>query len=61
MDITESDTKALKLEMTEKIWLRYFNDVLRVRGIITLREYMKMESKIAGWTLAKKIIKSEKN
>lgn len=46
MDITESDRKAPESGVTEEIWLHYFNDILRVRGVITMREYTKMELKI---------------
>ena len=43
MEITKLDTKTPELGMTEEIWLHYFNDVLRVRGMITIREYIRDE------------------
>ena len=55
MDITESDRKAPESGVTEEIWLHYFNDILRVRGVITMREYTKMELKILSRNIAKKV------
>ena len=46
MDITESDRKAPESGVTEEIWLHYFNDILRVRGVITMRDYTNMELRI---------------
>lgn len=57
MDITESDSKAPESGVTEEIWLHYFNDILRVRGVITMREYTKMELKISSRHIAKKVEK----
>lgn len=58
MDITESDRKAPESGVTEEIWLHYFNDILRVRGVITMREYTKMELKILSRNIAKKVEKT---
>lgn len=58
MDITESDRKAPESGVTEEIWLHYFNDILRVRGVITMREYKKMELKILSRNIAKKVEKT---
>lgn len=57
MDITESDSKAPESGVTEEIWLHYFNDILRVRGVITMREYTKMELKFQVGILQRKLKK----
>lgn len=58
MDITGSDRRAPESGVTEEIWLHYFNDILRVRGVITMREYTKMELKISSRNIAKKVKKT---
>ena len=38
--------QLLRLKMTEKMWLYYFNDILCEKGLISLDERQKMKLRI---------------
>jgi len=44
--------KPVPEQLTREVWLNYYNDYLRERGIITDKEWRKMRLAIGGLTMS---------
>lgn len=51
MQKTET-AKPVPEQLTREVWLNYYNDYLRERGIITDKEWRKMRLAIGGLTMS---------